>query len=496
MSAPQRCSVGSGTDSMEFTKFDRYVDRHARAFTERLQALCRMPSVAARGTGMRAIAEAVEQSMQRVGIGTRSFRMGNGYPIIYGECGAGPKNFVIYGHYDVQPVGHLNEWSAGPFSATITDGKLYARGAANSKGDLVARLAAIEAYQKSFGKLPVSLRFIVEGEDGLGSPSLYRFTNEHADLLSADGCIWDEGYRDTKETPVVSLGFKGITFLELRAFGARSDLHSKWGAIVPNPAWRLVQALATLTSPKGVITIDGFSSHIAPISDEDAEVLKNIELDEAGLKREFRIGGWVRSMKGSTLVKEHIFGATCTICGIQTGHTDAGAKTVLPSMAMARLDFRLVPDLTGKIVTELLREHLDIRGFRDIEIIELGSAPLAKSSIKSQVAKAVIESSKEIYGTAPLIYPMDPSSGPVGAVCGVTQPATPVASFGTSYSGSNPHGPDENIRVDDFLQSIKLIGRIIYKLGESKSKSVTSTHESEGRSTAPLPKLKTVVGKE
>jgi acetylornithine deacetylase/succinyl-diaminopimelate desuccinylase-like protein len=186
---------------MVFSKFDRYVDRHSRVFTERLQAFCRMPSVAARGTGMRAIAEAVEQSMQRVGIGTRTFKMGNGYPIIYGECGSGPKSFVVYGHYDVQPVGHLNEWSFGPFAATIQDGKLYARGAANSKADLMARLAAVEAYQKTFGKLPVSLRFIVEGEDGLGSPSLYRFTNEHADLLQADGCLWDEGYRDTKETP-------------------------------------------------------------------------------------------------------------------------------------------------------------------------------------------------------------------------------------------------------------------------------------------------------
>lgn len=481
---------------MVFTKFDRYVDRHARAFTERLQSLCRMPSVAARGTGMRAIAEAVEQSMQRVGIGTRTFKIGNGYPIIYGECGGGPKSFVVYGHYDVQPVGHLNEWTVGPFAATIQDGKLYARGAANSKADLMARLAAVEAYQKTFGKLPVSLKFVVEGEDGLGSPSLYRFTNEHGDLLNADGCLWDEGYRDTKETPVVSLGFKGITFLELRAFGARSDLHSKWGTIVPNPAWRLVQALATITSPKGVITIDGFSSHIAPISEEDTEVLKTIELDEAGLKREFRIGGWVRSMKGHTLVKEHIFGATCTICGIQTGHTDAGAKTVLPSTAMARLDFRLVPDLTGKIVTELLRAHLDVRGFKDIEIIELGTAPLAKSSAKSRVARAVIDATREMYGTQPLVYPMDPSSGPVGAVCGVTQPSTPVASFGTSYSGSNPHGPDENIRVEDFLLSIKLIGRIIHKLGEGKPKSTSHSSDSENRPTAPLPKLKNMDKKE
>jgi len=456
---------------MTFTQFDRYVDRHARSFTERLQGLCRMPSVAARGTGMRAIAENVEQMMQRIGIGTRAFRFGNGYPIIYGECGGGPQSFLVYGHYDVQPVGHLSEWSTGPFAATIVDGKLFARGAANSKGDLVARLAAVEAYQKTFGKLPVSLRFLVDGEDGLGSPSLYRFASQHPEMLEAQGCIWDEGYKDTKERPIISLGFKGITFLELRAHGARTDLHSKWGAIVPNPAWRLVQALGTITSPKGVITIDGFSSRIAPISEEDTEALKAIELDEIGLKREFRIGSWMRSLKGPALVKEHIFGATCTICGIQTGHTEAGVKTVLPSTAMARLDFRLVPDLTPEIVFELLRAHLDERGFKDIEISELGSAPLAKSSKNSSVARAVISAASEVYGVPPLVYPMEPASGPVGAVCGVSVPPTPVASFGLSYAGSNPHGPDENIRIDDFLQSIKFIGRVIHKLGDTRTKN-------------------------
>ncbi len=466
------------TESMPFTRFDRYVDRHARTFVERLQSVCRMPSVAARGTGMRAMAETVEQLMQRVGVGTKSFRVGNGYPSVYGECGDGPESYVVYGHYDVQPVGHLSEWSVGPFSATITDGKLYARGASNSKGDLLARLAAIEAYQKTFGKLPVTLRFIVDGEDGLGSPSLYRFAVDHADLMTAQGCIWDEGYKDTKERPVISLGFKGIQFVELRAHGARSDLHSKWGGIVPNPAWRLVQALATITSPKGVITIDGFSSKIAPISDEDTEALKSIELDEAGLKREFRIGGWVRSMKGSNLVKEHIFGPTCTICGIQTGHTEAGVKTVLPSVAIARLDFRLVPDLTPALVLELLREHLDIRGFKDLEIIELGNAPLAKSSATSSVARAAIEAAHEVYGMTPLVYPMDPSSGPVGAVCGVSTPPTPVASFGVSYSGSNPHGPDENIRIDDFLQSIKYIGRVIHRLGGGKTEPASAPRTS------------------
>ena len=437
-----------------------------------------MPSVAARGTGMRAMAEAVEKLMQRSGAGTRVFKMGSGYPIIFGECGAGSHSFLVYGHYDVAPVGQLTSWTYGPFAAVLDDGKLYSRGAANSKGDLVARLAAVEAYQKTFGKLPVCLRFVVEGEAGIGSPSLYRFTQENAETLAAEGCIWEEGHKDTQDRFVISLGFKGITFLELRVHGARTELHSKWGAIVPNPAWRLVQALSTITSPKGVITIDGFSSHLAPMSIEDNEAIKEIQLDEAGLKREFRIGGWLRGMKGSTLVKEHIFGPTCTICGIQTGHTEAGPKTVLPSYAMARLDFRLVPDLTPALVVELLRKHLDVRGFKDVEIIELGSAPVTKSSRDSAVAKAAIESALEIYGHAPVVYPLDPASGPVAAICGATDPPMPVASFGTSYSGSNPHGPDENIRIDDFVQSIKFFGRVIHHLGQHVKQSKSVGHKS------------------
>jgi len=151
---------------------------------------------------------------------------------------------------------------------------------------------------------------------------------------------------------------------------------------------------------------------------------------------------------------------------------------------MARLDFRLVPDLTPQIVIELLRAHLDVRGFKDIEINELGSAPLAKSSASSVVARAVIGAATEVYGSTPLVYPMDPSSGPVGAVCGASTPPTPVASFGISYAGSNPHGPDENIRVDDFLQSIKFIGRVIHRLGETKTKNSGITKVSgirEGR---------------
>jgi acetylornithine deacetylase/succinyl-diaminopimelate desuccinylase-like protein len=464
---------------MSFTRFDRYVDRHARSFVERLQALCRMPSVAARGTGMRVVAEQVEQMLQRVGAGTRTFRVGSGFPIVYGECGAGERCFLVYGHYDVQPVGQLTEWSSGPFAAAVVGDKLFARGASNSKGDLVARLAAVEAYQKTYGKLPVCLRFVVEGEDGLASPSLYRFAAENPDLLRADGCVWDDGYLDTKDRLVINLGFKGIAFLELRAMGARRDLHSKWGGIVPNPAWRLVQALATIVSPKGVITVDGFSSHVAPITAEDKQTLKTVELDEAGLRKEFRINSWVRDMTGKDLTKELIFGPTCTICGIRTGHTEAGAKTILPGAATARLDFRLVPDLTPELVVRLLRQHLDTRGFQDIEIIELGGAPYAKSSPKSTVARAAVGAAAEVYGPPPVVYPLDPASGPVGAVCGASHPPTPVVSFGVSYFGSNPHAPDENIRLDDFVRGVKYFGRVIHGLA-TLEEDEAERHERAG----------------
>lgn len=453
---------------MSFERYDRYVDRHARSFVERLQSLCRMPSVAARGTGMRAMAEEVEQSLKRIGAGTRAFKIGSGQPIVYGECGAGQKSFLMYGHYDVAPIGNVTEWSYGPFSATVADNKLYARGVSNGKGDIVARLAAVEAYQKTYGKLPVTLKFLIEGEDNLGSHSLYRFSKENKDLLQANGCIWDEGYKDTKDNLVMSLGFKGISFIELRIQGARTELHSKWGGVVANPAWRLVQALSTITSPKGVITIDGFSSHIAPPTEEDLDALKRIMLDEVSFKKDFRITGFIRGLKGLSLVKELVFGPTCTICGIQTGYTEAGAKTVLPSYAMARLDFRIVPDLTPQLVIKLLRDHLDLRGFQDIEIVEIAASPTAKSSHTSRVARAAIESAKDVYGAQPVVYPLDPASGPVGGVCGICDPHMPVVSVGTSYSASSPHGPDEHIRLDDFIQHIKFLGRLIHNLSKQK----------------------------
>lgn len=476
---------------MPLARFDAYVDRHAAASVERLQALCRMPSIAARGTGMRSVAGFVAEQMQRAGGGTRLVEYAGGHPVVFGEFGAGKSCYIVYGHYDVQPVGALSEWTSGPFAAHIADDKLRARGASDSKGDLLARLVAIEAYQKTFGKLPVCLRFVVEGEDALGSPSLRRFVAEDGEMLKADGCIWDDGYKDTRERLVTSLGFKGIAFLELSATGARTDVHSKWGGIVPNPAWRLVHALSTVVAPHGAITIDDFHRHLAAPAPEDVQAVRSIELDEAALRHEFRLKSWARGLSGRALARELILGPTCTICSLDTGGDDDVAKTVVPGRAAARLDFRLVPDLSPELVRGLLRQHLDRRGFTDVEIAQLAAAPVTKSAADSAVARAALEAAPEVYEAPPIVYPLDPASGPVGVVCeaaGRNGAPAPLVSFGVSYSGSNPHGPDENIRLEDFIEGIKYFGRVIHRLSgydaEPRTETATAHGEQRGRKRA------------
>ena len=473
---------------MSLTRFDAYVDRHAAAHVERLQALCRMPSIAARGTGLRSVAEFVGEQMQRAGGGTRFVEYAGGHPVVFGEFGAGTSCYIVYGHYDVQPVGALEDWTSGPFAAALVDGKLRARGASDSKGDLLARLVAIEAYQKTFGKLPICLRFIVEGEDAVGSPSLRRFVAENEEMLKADGCIWDDGYKDTRERLVTSLGFKGIALLKLSTTGARTDVHSKWGGIVPNPAWRLVHALSTLRAPHGAITIDDFHKHLAAPPAADIQAVRSIELDEAALRHEFRLKSWARGLSGRALARELILGPTCTICSLDTGNADHEAKTVVPGRAVAVLDFRLVPDLSPELVRGLLREHLDRRGFTDVEITQLAAALVTKSSADSVVARAATESVAEVYDAPPVVYPLDPASGPVGVVCeaaGRDGTPAPLVSFGISYSGSNPHGPDENIRLDDFLQGIKYFGRVIHRLGQLDREPRAETAVAAARNNSP-----------
>ncbi|MCJ7667494.1 MAG: M20/M25/M40 family metallo-hydrolase [Anaerolineae bacterium] len=446
-------------------EFKAYIDEKADRFVAELQRLCRQPSIAAQKVGVEETAEMVLSLLQRIGAQARLISVAEGAPVVYGTIGEGKRTLIFYNHYDVQPPEPLEEWESGPFAAEIRQGVLYARGAADNKGDLVARLMAVEAYQKTRGELPLKIKFVFEGEEETGSVHLGQFVEENRGLLEADGCIWEGGSKDLSERPVIYLGVKGILYVELRAKGAKMDLHSSWATLVPNPAWRLVWALASLKDENDHLTVDGLMEHVGEPPPEETDLLRKIPFEEKKLKADFGIPHFVGGVKGAEALKRYLYGPTCTICGFRSGYIGEGPKTVLPSEAMVKLDFRLVPDLEPGLVLDLLRKHLDRRGFKDVEIVEVTSEKFAKSPPDAPIVQAALEAARTIYGQEPVVYPLSAGSGPMyhlSKALGI--PA--VSAIGVSHAQSRIHAPNENIKIADYIQGIKYIGELIERFAE------------------------------
>ena len=440
-------------------KFNAYIEANAGRFIEELKEFCRQPSITAQGIGMEEMAELVKNRLERLGAEVRLIPLDDGPPVIYGQIGEGQRTLLLYNHYDVQPPEPLDLWESEPFTPEVREGKFYARGVADDKGDLLARIQALEAYQATLGKLPLKIKWVCEGEEEVGSPHLEEFAAKHAELLSADGCLWEGGGKDESERPTITLGLKGIMYLELRTHGAKDDLHSSLATIVPNPAWRLVWALATLKDESDNITVDGIMDYVAKPTAAEMEMLAAIPFEEEKMRARFGIPRFIRGLTGIEALVKHLYEPTCTICGFKTGYIGQGTKTVLPNEAMVKLDFRLVPDLEPELVVKLLRQHLDKRGFNDVEIVPGHGEHSAKAPPDAPVVKAAVAAAKEVYGQAPVVVPLMAGSGPMYPLTQAL--GTPAFSAGISYTGSNVHAPNENIRLEDYFAGIRFIGELL-----------------------------------
>lgn len=262
-----------------------YIDANAENYIEWLVEACNQPSVSAQDSGMYEMKELVKIFLKKIGANIEEVET-SGYPIIYGEIkNAKEKTLAFYNHYDVQPADPLEEWLTEPFTTTIKDGLIYGRGTADNKGNLIARICAVDAYQKIHGELPVNVKFIFEGEEEVGSPHLKFFAENHPEKLKADGILWEGGSRGLHDKRLhVGLGVKGIAYLELICKGAKSDLHSSEAAIIENPAWRLIWALNTIKNREEEILIDGFYNDVTPLSDKAKELIGAMNFDEKKLK--------------------------------------------------------------------------------------------------------------------------------------------------------------------------------------------------------------------
>ncbi len=447
-----------------FAAFDDHVRAHARQYIDELKALIRQPSVSAQKQGIEETAAIVLERAKRAGVDARIERVPGGPPTIVGETGAGKRTLLVYNHFDVQPADPLDEWETLPFEPVERDGMLYGRGVSDNKGNLMARLQAIEAYRETIGELPLRLRVLYEGEEEIGSEHLAAFVRAHREELRADGCIWEAGYKDAAGRPTISLGLKGICYLDLRVRGAAKDAHSSVGTIVPNAAWRLVWALASLKDDQDRITVDGLMDHVRAPSAADLTVLEALPYDEDEMRRIHGIRSFVRGLSGLELKRKHFFEPTCTICGLTSGYQGEGSKTVLPAVASAKVDFRLVPDLTPTLVRRLVREHLDRRGFTDIELVPHHGEGPSRWPADSLAARASIAACRDAYGVEPVVYPLMVGSGPMAQVC--DELGIPATGFGSGNAKSANHAPNENIAIADYVDHIRAFGRFIRAFAE------------------------------
>jgi acetylornithine deacetylase/succinyl-diaminopimelate desuccinylase-like protein len=436
-----------------------HIDGHLDQTIARLQAFCRQPSIAAQGVGMAEMAEMVHGTLREAGAQVELVPTAR-YPVVVGRfAGAGTKTLMFYNHYDVQPPEPLELWESPPFAAEIREGHLYARGVADNKGNLVARLAAVEAWLAVRGELPLNILFVIEGEEEIGSPNLGRFAEENTDKLRADGCIWESGYKDTKGRLEILLGVKGILAVDLRVRTANRDLHSANAAIVESPAWRLIWALGSLKGPDERIRVPGFYDDVRPPDERDRAMLAAWDFDEAGQLAEIGMERFVLGLTGEAVKEKLLFQPTCNVCGFHTGYGGPGVKTVLPAEASAKLDFRLVPDQDPYDLLDKLRAHLDAQGFDDIEIHAEGPEFPARTDPGDPLVGAVVEAARQAYDTEPVVKPLMAATGPMYELC--QRWGLPAAGAGIGWAGSRGHSPNENVRLDDLRQGIKHIALIM-----------------------------------
>lgn len=450
----------------------RYVDDHADEYLGWLRELLRQPSVAAQNLGMTEAAAIVIRQLDTIGAGPRLIDTRGGQPVVFGEIAAdpavgSPRTLSFYNHYDVQPAEPFDLWDSDPWAAEIRDGRIWARGVSDNKGNIVARVAAIHAWQQVRGPLPLKVRFIIEGEEEIGSPNLANFTADHPDLCAADACIWEFGGRALSGQPQIHLGLKGMCYVELHAHGASSDLHSSLATTVPNAAWRLVWALNALKGPDERVKIPGFYDRVLEPTAEERAALEALPDDDAAGLAHFGIDRYLLGLTGIEKRLRDSFQPTLTISGFESGYTGSGTKTVMPGAAMAKVDMRLCASQDPHEIYELLKAYLAAQGFGDIEVRLLSALMPARTPLTAPIVGVVAEAYEDLYGQAPLVYPTSAGSGPWYQLCERFDVDGCTAGVGDGHSRA--HEPNESIAVADFILGIKHIALIMERFAAASA---------------------------
>lgn len=431
-----------------------HVDQHLQETIDQLKQLTAQPSISAQRAGVRECGEMVVGMLRNAGFEAELVPTADpDYPGIIAEAkGASERSILFYNHYDVQPPDPLDEWDTPPFEPTERDGYLYGRGISDDKGPIIARLAAVKALRDVHGELPVTVRWCMEGAEEIGSLGFHDFITANADRLRADACIWEGGGVNWDGRPLLTLGVKGLLYVELECKAASTDSHSSYAPVVPNPAWRLVWALNTLKDASERVLLRGFYDRVRPALDAESTAIEALPDTSREFLHNLGVEMAVGEASGYEFRRRLIMDPTCNIAGFGAGYTGEGAKTILPATAKAKLDFRLVPNQDPDEVLASLRLHLDEHGFSDVDVKVHSAESPARTPVGDPFVKLVADTARDVYGSEPYIQPSMTGTGPqhpVQEILGV-----PVASCGVDYPGNRIHAPNENIRLDYFRLGI------------------------------------------
>lgn len=446
-----------------FTHIDAQRDR----FVERLIDYVRHPSISAHNFGIKEVADILVGMLTGLGLDTRLIPTA-GHPMVVARWlkARGAPTVLLYGHYDVQPPDPLDLWVSPPFEPTIRDGRIFARGVADNKGQHLAQILAIEAHLKVHGTLPCNVILLLEGEEEVGSPHIADFVRDHRDLLKADLAVTADGPLHPSGRPTIKFGSRGVVNFELHARHARRDVHSgNFGGVVPNPLWTLVHLLASMKNEHGDITIEGFHDDIVAPTAEELEAAARLPLDLAEAKRSLGLDRLDVPLERD-YYERLCFRPTLTINGLHGGYGGPGAKTVLPHEAMAKCDIRLVEaqdtaDILRKVEAHVRRHAPEVRFVAHGSGMQPSKTPLAAAHA-APIRQALLDA----HGVEPLVYPAGFGSLPGYAFTKILG----IDAFVTPYGNSDEanHAPNENLTLDCFHNGIRSGAALLDQLGRAR----------------------------
>jgi len=426
---------------------DRYVDE--------LKGFLAIPSISAlpeHRADVMACAEWCADEMRRVGLQNVALKPTPGNPIVYGDwLGApGAPTILFYGHYDVQPVDPLDLWQSPPFQATVRDGEIYARGAADDKGQVFMHLKAIEAHMKQHGRLPVNIKLILEGEEEVGSANLDDFIAANKAALAADVVVVSDSAMFARGVPSICYGLRGLVYCQIDLRGSATDLHSgSFGGAVANPAFVLAQMIAQMKDRGGHIKVPGFYDDVLPLTDEERQAWASLPFNEKQYRKDFGIPKLAGETDYTTLERTWAR-PTLEVNGLLSGFTGEGAKTVLPAVAMAKISMRLVPNQDPDTIADRFEAFVRKIAPKTVELTFTrmhGGKPWM-TAYDNPYVQAAARAIEKGFGKKP-VFTREGGSIPVVStfqeVLGL-----PAVLFGVGLPDENAHAPNEKLDLGNF----------------------------------------------